>query len=191
MNDFSLGKKIQKTRKLAGVRAADIADYLGITASSMSNIENDNHKGGVQPETVVKIATFLDDNSILLHYLKENPVYRAIIQHIFPDLDNIRRDPAIIFSRFAREAQESAEAALILAEIFSSADPRELPNFEETFKSNLEKIVDVQRCAEVLFTELIAAGVMSDDDQRDVHALQQRKCEARGHHIVDDDSCNG
>ncbi len=76
---MSLGKKIQKRRKELGISAADLADSLGISHSSMSNIENDRLKGGPLPEIVVKIAEDFNDNSILLHYLEENPVYRAII----------------------------------------------------------------------------------------------------------------
>ncbi len=180
---MTLGRKIAEARKQQGVRGYDLAAKIGRSTAILSDIENDRLKGGPSPEIVVKIAESLNDHSILLHYLEENPVYRAIIPRIFPELNNIRREPAIIFSRFAAEASEAVESARILAEVFSNAEPRRTPNFDALFKAHLEQIVDVQRCAEVLFTALIAAHVMTEDELRGVHERQQRKCEKRGHHL--------
>lgn len=178
----SIGQKIREARKRKALRGEDLGAAVGLTKSSISKIENDEVRGGPDPETVVKISSVLEDTSILLCYLEENPVYKAIIPRIFPELNNIRRDPAIIFSRFAQEASEAVEASRILSEIFSNAEPDRTPNFEEVFKAKLEQIVDVQRCAEILFVGLIASGCMTEADLRAVHEAQQRKCEARGHH---------
>jgi len=98
---------------------------------------------------------------------------------------SIRRDPAIIFSRFATEAEEAVEAARILSDIFSNAEPSKSPNFEEVLKAKLEQIVDVQRCSEVLFLQLIVGGVITDLDRSDIHAHQQQKCIEHGHHKPD------
>ena len=179
---MTLGEKIRDTRRSKGVRASRLGEAVSLSPASMSAIENDTLKGGPDPETVVKISSVLEDTSILLCYLEENPVYKAIIPRIFPELNNIRRDPAIIFSRFAQEASEAVEASRILSEIFSNAEPERAPNFEEVFKAKLEQIVDVQRCAEILFVGLIASGCMTEADLKAVHEAQQRKCEARGHH---------
>jgi transcriptional regulator with XRE-family HTH domain len=180
----NIGEKIREARKRQGMRGEDLGTAVGLTKSGISKIENGGAKGGVDAATLVKIADALggEGEAILLHYLEENPVYRAIIPRIFPELNNIRKEPAIIFGRFAREAEEAKHAAEILQEIFSNADPHRVPNFELTFKANLEQIVDVQRCAEVLFTGLIASGIMTTEDRLEVHARQQAKCEANGHH---------
>lgn len=181
----TLGQAIVESRKSKGIRAIEIAEHLGVSATTMSTIENDTLRDGVNPETVVKIADFLNDRSILTTYLELNPVYRSIIPKIFPDLNNIRRDPAIIFTRFAAEARESAEAASILAEIFSNAEPSRTPNFCEVLKAKLEQVVDVQRCAEILFLQLIVAGVIDDADRCDIHVRQQQKCVDHGHHKME------
>ena len=179
---MTIGQKIREARKKKNFTADILAQALGVSAGAVWKIENDRLKGGPDPETVVKIANALDDNSILLHYLEENPVYQTIIPRIFPDLNNIRRDPAIIFSRLADEAEEARDASRILAQIFSNADPRQSPNFDEVFKAKMEQIVDIQRCAEILFLQLIAAGVMTEEDRREIHQRQQNKCIDRGHH---------
>jgi transcriptional regulator with XRE-family HTH domain len=163
---MTIGEKILKARKSKGLTGEELGNRVGLSKGAVWKVENDSLKGGPQPELVVKVANALGDNTILLHYLEENPVYRAIIPRIFPDLNNIRRDPAIIFSRFADEAGEAIEAARILSQIFSNANPENTPNFEAVFKANMEQIVDVQRCAEILFVGLIHAGVMTDVDQR-------------------------
>ncbi len=178
----TLGQKINEVRKAKGVKSADLATQVGISPSSMSYIEQDYYKGGPSPETVVKIADVLDDKTILTTYLENNPVYQSIIPKIFPDLNNIRRDPAIIFSRFATEAEEAVEAARILSDIFSNADPGRSTNFCQTLHAKLEQIVDVQRCSEVLFLQLIASGVITDTERCQIYAQQQQKCIEHGHH---------
>ena len=179
---MDLGEKIKISRKKEGMAAVTLGGLVGVSGPTISLIENDQLKGGPSPETVVKIADALNDKTILTTYLENNPVYQSIIPKIFPDLNNIRRDPAIIFSRFATEAEEAVEAARILSDIFSNAEPSNTPNFCEVLKAKLEQVVDVQRCAEVLFLQLIAGGVISDTDRCDIHMRQQRKCVEHGHH---------
>lgn len=178
----SLGHAISEARKRAGMTIDTLGAAIGISRSHVSVIERDLLKGGPDPDTVVKIADVLGDRSILTTYLENNPVYQSIIPKIFPDLNNIRRDPAIIFGKFAQEASEAVEAARILQEIFSNAEPESHPNFCEVLRAKLEQIVDVERCAEILFLQLIAADVLSEADRCEIHAKQQRKCEEKGHH---------
>jgi transcriptional regulator with XRE-family HTH domain len=179
---MTIGQKIRESRRKKGKTLADVAGHLGFTSVSVSDIERDRLKDGPSAAVVVKISQFLDDTSIMLHYLETNPVYQAVIPRIFPDLNNIRKDPAIIFSRFADEAGEAMEAARILSQIFANADPKNTPNFLAVFAANMEQIIDVQRCAEILILQLIEAGVMSDHDRADLHERQQNKCIERGHH---------
>ncbi len=179
---MTIGEKIKNSRLAAKITRDALASAISLSPAAVSKIENNDLKNGPSPEIVIQIAEVLDDTSILLHYLETNPVYRAIIPRIFPELNNIKKEPAIIFGRFAREAEEAKHAAEILQEIFSNAEPHHAPNFEEVFKANLEQIVDVQRCAEILFTGLIAAGIMTEEERRDVHDRQQAKCERNGHH---------
>ena len=178
----SLGKSIVSARKARGLRASDVCDIVGISTPTMSAIENNTLKHGPDAETVVKIADALGDRSILITYLENNPVYKSIIPKIFPDLNNIKKDPAIIFSRFADEAQEAVDAARILSQMHSDMDPASQPNYCATLRAKLEQIVDVQRCAEILFLQLIAAGILSETDRCEIHAAQQHKCEEKGHH---------
>lgn len=160
----------------------ELGVLIGHSKNLISLIERDALKGGPDPETVVKIADALNDRTILTTYLELNPVYRSIIPKIFPDLNRIKTDPAIIFSRFADEAEEAVQAARILAQIFSNAAPSEHPNFCEVLRAKLEQIVDVQRCAEILFLQLIAVNVLSETDRCEIHAQQQQKCIEHGHH---------
>lgn len=176
----TLGKKILDVRKKKGITGAALAESLGLSPASISGYEND--KSSIDPETVIKIAEALGDDSILLHYLEENPVYRAILPKIFPDLNNIRRDPAVIFTRLAREAEEALHAAQVMAEVFSNAEPRTTPNFEAVFAAKMEQIIDIKRAAEILEFELIASGVVTKEWLHGVYEAQQRKCEERGHH---------
>lgn len=180
---MTLGKKIAQARKDKGYTLETFGAAIGMSRAILSVIENDGLKNGPDPHTLIRIAEALGDNEILLHYLETNPVFQAIIPRIFPELNNIKTEPAIVFSRFADEAEEAVRSARALSQLFAHATPRSLPDFSETFVWHMEQIVDIQRCAEILMTTLVAAQVISESDRRDIHARQQAKCEAKGHHI--------
>lgn len=178
----TIGQKIRESRGKNHISGEALGVALGLSKGTVSRIENDELKGGPDPDLVIKIAEALGDDTILLHYLEENPVYQAILPKIFPDLNNIRRDPAVIFTRLAREAEEAMHAAMIMAEVFSNADPRQTPNFEAVFAAKMEQIIDIKRAAEILEFELIASGVVTKEWLHGVYEQQQAKCIERGHH---------
>lgn len=188
---MTLGEKISQARKKKGMTLDELGRIVGLGKSSLSGYENGTQKNGPDAHTLIRISEALDDDSILLAYLEDNPVYKAIIPRVFPDLNNIRRDPAIIFTRLAKEADEAREAALILAEVFSNADYRRVANFEELFKSKMEQVIDIKRAVEVLEFQLLASGVLTKDGLRDIYARQQKKCEEHGHHVPDRRSGDG
>ena len=193
MSTSNIGGKIVESRKKRGVKAATLSEEIGVSASTMSLIENDQLKGGPDPDLVIRIAEVLNDDSILLYYIENNPVYKHILPKIFPDLNNIRREPAIIFTRLAGEAKEAMEASRIMAELFSNADPTNTPNFEAVFRAKMEQVVDIKRAVEILEFELMACGVITKQWLQDVYGRQQLKCEANGHHkaeIVSDKRVN-
>jgi transcriptional regulator with XRE-family HTH domain len=179
---MTVGQAIVASRKRQGIKAAEVAAALGISPPAYSAIENDLLKGGPDDAVVVKISEFLNDRSIRIVYLENDLVYRSILPKVFEDLNCIREEPAIILSRYVLEAEESMEAAKILIGIFSNADPSRMPNYRETLLTKLEQVVDVARCAEILFEKMIKLGVLTEEDRILIHARQQRKCEANGHH---------
>lgn len=179
----TLGKLVAKSRKDRGLTQEELGELVNLSKGAIWKIENDDLKGGPDPCTVKLLSDVLKADEILYKYLEENPVYLAIIPKIFPDLNNIRRDPAIIFTRLAREAEEARDAALILAEVFSNADPRRVDGFEQIFKANMEQLVDFKRGVEIAETQLVASHVLSQSGLKDIYLAQQAKCEANGHHV--------
>lgn len=182
---MTVGEKIRESRKSCGVTGRALGEMIGISESAIWKIENDLLKGGPDPETIIRIAEALEDDSVLLHYIENNPVYQHILPKIFPELNNIRRDPAIIFTRLAGEAEEATEAARILAELFSNAEPTRTPNFEAVFKAKMEQLVDIKRAVEILEFQLLASGVITKQWLQGVYESQQQKCVEHGHHKLE------
>lgn len=185
----SVGEKIKEARKAKRLRLADLAELVSMPISTISSIENNALKTRPSAEVVIAIAGAIGDDSILMHYIESDPVYQHVLPKIFPDLNNIRRDPAIIFTRLASEADEAAESARIMAELFSNADPARVPNFDATFRARMEQIVDIKRAVEILEFQLISSKTISKNWLHEVYAQQQGKCVERGHHL--EASANG
>ena len=178
----SLGRRISASRRSKNMNLDDLGALVGLSRSQLSIVERDLMKGGPDPALMVKIADALGDRSLLIAYLQNNPVYQSVIPQIFPDLNNIRRDPAIIFSRLRKEMGEGMNACEILEQIFENAEPRKAVGFDEIFRAQMEQVVDVKRGIEILEVQLLAAAIMSEEDHRSIYRAQEEKCIRKGHH---------
>jgi transcriptional regulator with XRE-family HTH domain len=178
----TIGKKIREARKRRGLRGEDLGAAIGLTKSSISKIENDEAKGGVDATILVRIADALDAPEILLYHCQACPIRQHVVLRYFPELNNIRRDPAVIAARLRKEMVEAAEALDRLGERFSAPDFKNRPDYQEIFEREMEQVIDVKRGIEILEFELVLEGVHTPKDLKSVYERQQAKCEARGHH---------
>lgn len=178
----TLGQKINQVRKMAGMSSAGLANAIGISSSSMSYIERDFYKDGPSAETVVRISDVLKDKSILLNYLENNPVYQSIVYKEMPDLNGIRHNPANTLIKFAIEADKSAQAARALSHLFMESESIEVTKFDEVLRENLKHIVDIQNRSEILFLQLVIAGVRVDENRSKSHAyLKDNRFDPKHH----------
>lgn len=162
---------------------AQLGALVGLAQNAISSIESDGLKTGPDPTTLISIADALCAPEILIHHCDHCAIRRHIMLRLFPDLNNIRRDPAIIVNRLRKEMMEAADAAERLGERYSDANFRQRPDYQETFEREMEQILDVKRCIEILEFELLLSGLHTQADLDRVYERQQAKCVAHGHHM--------
>jgi len=179
----TLGQKIKEARTRRKMRGEDLGTMVGRTKATISKIENDELEGSPDPQILIRIADALDAPEILIHHCETCPVRQHVFLKYFPDLNNIRRGPAVIAGRLRKEMIEAAEALDRLGERFSDADFRARPDYQDVFEREMEQVVDVKRGIEILEFELMLSGLHSREDLRRVEERQQRKCEDHGHHV--------
>ena len=177
-----IGEKIKRARKKNGLTLEQLGKKVGLGGSTISGYENAIDKGQPDPDTLCKIADSLNDLSILVHHCQSCPVRKHIFLKQFPDLNNIRHDPAIIAARLRREMTEAVDSLDRLAERFSDADFKSRPDYQEVFEREMEQVVDAERAIEILKFELVLSGTHSSADLKKVYDRQQAKCVANGHH---------
>ena len=177
------GEKIKKSRKTAGVTREDLALHLGISPAAVSKIENDDLKFGPTPEILIKISDYLNDRSILVYSLLNNPICQRIIPRAFTPLNNINDNTSAILAKLKEELEEAIEAVDILSRNFSIKDPTANPAFKEVLLAKLEQIIDVPRCVEELVSHIKEGGFLLEEEHLEVHIRQQAKVEAHGHHV--------
>ncbi len=177
---MNLGCFIQKARKRRHFTGEALGEKTGLSKSTISKIETGNLEA--TPEQVLRIADALEDDSILFAYLENNPVYKAVIPRVFPELNNIRPDPAAMFAKIINEAEEAVDAAKKLAEVFLRVDYQDTPGFGQKFVEGMEQLLDVKRAVEELEHRLVLSQVVSRGELSEIYEVQQRKCERNGHH---------
>lgn len=180
---MSLGKRIVEARKAKGMSQLELAAKVGLTGASISVLENDGLKAGPDPTTLIRIAEALGCVEILIHHCDLCPIRQHIMLKQYPDLNNIRTDPAVIAARLAKEMTEGAAAATRLMERFSDKDFQSRPDYMAVFVREMEQVIDVERGIEIMKFELIRAGWHTQDDMKLVAEHQQQKCIEHGHHV--------
>jgi len=180
---MTLGKKILAARKRKGMTLDDLSTIIGMSRTNLSVIENDGLQSGPAPATLIRIAEALDCIEILIHHCDLCPIRQHIMLKKYPDLNNIRTDPAVIAARLAKEMSEGAAALTRLMERFSDKDFNTRSDYMATFVKEFEQVVDVERGIEILKFELLRSGLHTQDDLRSVEEAQQQKCVDHGHHV--------
>lgn len=176
-----IGDVIKRARNKRGWSLDQLGEVVGLTKGTLSGYENGQPKS-YDPDTLCKIADALNDISILTHHCQSCPVRNMAFIKQFPELNNIRRDPAIITARLRKEMTEAAEALDSLSELFSDVDFRARPDHKEVFERAMEQVIDAERCIEILKFELIISGTAGSLDLQKIYKTQQAKCIAHGHH---------
>lgn len=179
----TLGEKITAARKRKGMTQIDLGTAVGLAQNAISNIENDGLKGTPDAATLIRISEALSAPEILIHHCESCPIRQHIMLRQYPELNNIRRDPAIITARLAKELAEAKVAADELAERLSDKNFKDRPGYQEFFDSQMEQILDAERNIEILKFELMLSGTHTKQDMERVAERQQRKCEQHGHHV--------
>ncbi|MDH5525443.1 MAG: helix-turn-helix domain-containing protein [Desulfobulbaceae bacterium] len=179
---MSSGEMIRCARKRVGWSIEKLAATVNLGKSTIFGYENDQSKKGLDPSTLVRIADTLNDLNILVHHCDNCPVRKQIFIKQFPELNNIRKDPAIISSRLRNEMEEASKALSRLADRFSDRDFTSSPDYQEVFEREMEQVIDVKRGIEILEFELVLSGLHSSRDLQNVYDRQQKKCVERGHH---------
>lgn len=180
---MTLGEKITAARKAKGMTLDDLGAVIGMSRANLSVIENDGTKNGPDSRTLIRIAEALDCIDILIHHCDLCPIRQHIMLKKYPDLNNIRTDPAVIAARLAKEMNEGAAALTRLMERFSDKDFTSRPDYMQVFNQEMEQVIDVERGIEILKFELIRTGLHTQDDIRTVEENQQQKCVEHGHHV--------
>lgn len=178
---MTLGETIKQARRRKKINQAQLGAEVGLVQSAVSALEKDELKSP-DPRTLIRIADALNAPEILLHHCQECPIRQHIMLRHYPELNNIRKDPASIVAKMRKEMQEAIEAADDLTEKYLKVDFKEDPDYRETFAKAMEQILDVERVIETLKFELVLNQIHTQDEIQDVIEQQQQKCIKNGHH---------
>lgn len=180
-----IGKKFRTARKNKGLTQQQLADCVGVPRTKIAEMETGAGKKEPDRNFLIRIAEALETPELLFTYCEECPIRNHVIFALFPELNNIRRDPVAIAARLRTELREGEAALDRLIERMGDRDFFANQNYRETWTNELEQLVDVKRGIEILETELVLIGAHSFSEIRAVYQQQQQKCEAHGHHKPD------
>ncbi len=179
---MTLGQQIKAARNKAKMRGEDLGALVGLTKGTISKIENDELKNPPDARTLIRISEVLNAPEILLHHCQTCPIRQHIMLRNYPELNNIRNDPASIVSKMQKEMKEALLATDDLAEKYLKIDFKSDPEYRATFVRAMEQILDVERVIEELKFDLVLKQIHTQEELQEVIDNQQQKCIDHGHH---------
>lgn len=179
-----IGNMVKLARNRAGMMQSELGSEIGLSASSVSELEGGNRTKSLPPEDMVRISDALHDMELLQSYCTTCPLRKRISIRKFTPLNSII--PGSIASA-VKNVQKLSEAAETLSRLL----PKMLtpgfevcPDFIEFRNTTVIKAIDVRRGLEILFDQLIKDRILSESDLKSLEDVQQRLCEAKGYHKV-------
>lgn len=170
------------TLKTARLRAKktlkEAAMDIGIGISTLHDAER---SAAPSPALLIRAAEAYNDTSLLVSHCEACPIRQAALLRVFPDLDNVRKDPAIIVARIRQEMAEALKQLDRLAEDMSTLDFSTRESYRKTWAGKLDQLMDVERGIEMLKHELVNQGMHTIAEIKSAEAANQAKCEARGY----------
>lgn len=179
---MNLGQKIKIARKEKKMTGEELGLLVGMTKASLSKIELNQLKGGPSSDVLIRISEALDAPDILLYHCESCPIRQHVMLRVFPELNNVRKDPLAMISTLRREMQEAVTAADDLGVQYSRPNYKDSPEYKATFSRAMEQIIDVERLIEALKFELVLDRIHTQEEIKEVYDRQQRKCIDHGHH---------
>lgn len=181
---MSIGRLIHDTRKKAGIKASELAARIGRSPAVMSDIENDRLKGGISPDILIRISDVLNAPEVLLYHCEACPIRQHVMLRLFPEMNNIRKDPLAIVNKLRTELKEAIDAAEMLGDQYTRPDFKDSQEYKAVFTHAMEQIVDVERVIETFKFQLVLDHVHTQEELKGVYESQQAKVERNGHHEV-------
>lgn len=180
-----IGMMIKAARKRSGMTQGELDEMIGVTTATVCEMENNVHKSQASPDRLVAVSDAVKDAQMLHEYCDSCPVRRRIIIRKFKPLNNILAGAHVSIMKVCQKLTEAAESLTVMLPKMLRSGFRTDPDYLEYRNTAVLKILDVKRGTEILIDQLLADQVLTVDELRMLVDMQQRLCEAHGHHIPD------
>jgi DNA-binding XRE family transcriptional regulator len=183
---MKVGAILKAARQRAGLTLSEVAAQIGSSASTLSAVENDLHKNPLTPAEMVGISDVIMDRVMLREYCDACPIRSRILVRKFPGLNQIV--PGAIPATL-KVIEKLADAADTLQPMLSKMLNRNFaqdPEFIDYRNGALLKVLDLKRGAEILMDQFQEQGIVTAEELRMLRDMQQRLCEAKGHHVPEE-----
>lgn len=180
---MSTGTIVKNARQRVGMTLTELAEMVGSSSSSLSMLENNQHKYPPSPGELVEISDALHDTQMLQEYCGGCPVRKRIIIRKFPPLNNILPGAHVSAMKTGQKLAEAAEMVQTMLTKMLKKDFHLDPEYLEYRDQTIIKIIDAKRGAETLLGKMQQEGFVSSGELRMLASVQQQMCIEKGHHI--------
>ena len=178
-----VGGMVRDARKKANMTQGELGDVIGISAPALCELETGNRKSTPSPEEMVRISAAVRDVQLLQDYCGLCPVRKRIRIRMYKPLNNILQGAHISTLKVSQKLTEASAALAAMVPQMLRKGFEHDPDFREVRNEVVLRILDLERGGDILLEQMIVHGWINSDELRMLMDIQQRQCEAKGHHV--------
>jgi len=179
---MTTGSILKRARKRANITLRELGELVNMSASQLSNIENDQIANPLGPEEMVKASDAVKDRQMLTEYCNCCSIRSRIIVKKFPPLNNIRRGSLVAMLKVSQKTSSLAERLPHMINKLLAPDFRQDPEFMEHRNDTVLLLLDLIRGLGICLDEMQAENILNADELVVLKDMQQRLCEEKGYH---------
>jgi len=177
-----IGNMIKAARKHEGLLQGELGEKIGVSATTVCELEKGDRKSAPTPEQMVSISAALNNTSLLHQYCRSCPLRARISIRKFQPMNNIVSGVLPTVVKNIEKLTEATEYLQRMVPKLLRKGFETCPDFIELRNDVAIKAIDVRRGLEIFFEQMIDAGLLTDADLKMLEDVQQRLCEEKGHH---------
>jgi len=178
-----IGAKIKEARKQAEMVQAELGAAIGVSATTICELEAGERKQAPSPSLMVSISDALRDTSLLHHYCAYCDLRKRIPIRKFKPMNNIVPGVLPSVMKNMQKINVGGERLQMMASKLLQPGFEKEPDFEEFRDEFVILLTDMRRGLEISLDQMKEANFLTDAHQKALEDVQQLRCEAKGYHI--------
>jgi transcriptional regulator with XRE-family HTH domain len=178
----SIGMIVKAARRRAGLVLVELGEKVGMSTSTLSDLETGKLKNPLPPSELVRISDALLDRQMLVEYCGTCPVRSRIVIRKFTPLNNIVPGAIPAMLKTTQKISTVAEALHNMMTRLCDLSFRADPDFREHRNEFILKVFEAKNALEIVLDQSAHECLVSNEELLVLMEMHRANNVRKGHH---------